>query len=205
MLRVKQAVLLLGILLEGSCGFLWWKFKELVKSLVGRKPYYDERLVFLRQYLLHRVGLGRIWAITCETHDITAGPAAHAFFQMSVINFARGSGLIYLHSPINVLAGADRPMEEWAPAWEQVFNLGLGEAQHVAGRKGVVCYTHTIRELDLCFGWRDRRSELNAGFAALIPEFRRKYYANKPLARNNAELIFCGEHQAWRGYGARMG
>jgi hypothetical protein len=71
-------------------------------------------------------------------------------------------------------------VQQWAVAWESLFNLGVGEEPCNGRRRGVVdvgCYA--LSNLNLCFGLRGREKELLDGFRALIPEFRRKYYLNK--------------------------
>jgi hypothetical protein len=74
---------------------------------------------------------------------------------------------------------AERPMQEWAAAWETVFNLGEGELACEADRRDVVNFSYNFAYLDLCLGWRGRGDELANHFKAMIPEFRRKYYVNK--------------------------
>jgi hypothetical protein len=70
-------------------------------------------------------------------------------------------------------------MEEWAMAWETLFNLGAGEAVCEIKRRDVVNFSYNFTGLDLCFGWRRRWDELADRFRAMVPEFRRKYYLNK--------------------------
>ena len=99
---------------------------------------------------------------------------------MNAINFARSFGLIYVHTPFSLIQHAEYPMENWVTAWEALFNLGAGEAACDIDRSEVVNFCYNFTELDLCFGWRSRVDELADRFKALIPEFRRKYYLNKP-------------------------
>jgi hypothetical protein len=70
-------------------------------------------------------------------------------------------------------------MPEWVAAWEKVFNFGADEAPCDGLRNGVINNSYALANIDLCFGWRERREELDNWFKALIPEFRRKYYLNK--------------------------
>ena len=98
---------------------------------------------------------------------------------MRAINFARSSGLIYVHTPFSVVRHADRPMEEWAAGWEAFYNLGAGEPFCDTDRHNVVSYCHNPDSLELCLGWRHRGAELLQNFKAAIPEFKRKYYLDK--------------------------
>ena len=113
---------------------------------------------------------------------------SQALMVMNAINFARSFGLTYLHLPFIVIRHAERPIEEWAAAWEALFNLGAGEAACDGERHDVVNFCYGFTELGLCFGWRRRGNELADAFKALIPEFRRRYYLNKS-ARTRAELM----------------
>jgi hypothetical protein len=98
---------------------------------------------------------------------------------MNAINFARSSGLTYVHTPFALIHHAERPMQEWVEAWEWLFNLGAGEVGCDAGKDVAVNYCYNWVDLELCFGWRDRREEQTHNFKAIIPEFRRKYYLDK--------------------------
>jgi hypothetical protein len=163
-----------------GCRYTWQSLKNCVKLLLGRKLYRDERLVFFRQYILHRLGLRRIWAVTCATNSTREGAASLASLTTCAISFARVSGLAYLHTPLSIAAHADRPVQQWAVAWESLFNLGVGEEPCNGRRRGVIDAGHyELRNLDLCFGLRHRERNLLDGFSALIPEFRRKYYLEK--------------------------
>jgi hypothetical protein len=178
--RMKREILLLQYIVTEGCRYAWRSLKNCVKTLIGRKPYHDECLVFFRQYILHQLGLQRIWAITCATNSTWEGAASLASLTMCTINFARVSGLAYLHTPLSIAAHADRPVRQWAVAWESLFNLGAGEEPCNGGTLGVVDAGHYgLLNLDLCFGLRQREMELLDGFRDLIPEFRRKYYLDK--------------------------
>ncbi len=177
--RMKQQLLLLRYLATAACEYAWRSLKNLVKFFLGRKPYHDDRTMFFRQYVLHLAGLRPIRAVTCAYDSVNEGPCSEAHLVMNAINFARASGLAYLHTPFKALGHADRPMQEWVTTWEALFSLGAGEAACDAGRRDVVNYHHNWENFELCFGWRDRREELMRRFEALLPEFRRKYYLNK--------------------------
>jgi hypothetical protein len=98
---------------------------------------------------------------------------------MKAINFARSSGLSYLHTPFTQMNHAERPMREWVAAWETMFNLGEGEVACDVAKHEVVNFCHNVIGLELCFGWRNRRAELDRRFKAMLPEVRLKYYLNK--------------------------
>jgi hypothetical protein len=163
-----------------GCSYGWQSLKNCVKFLLGRKPYRDVRLIFFRQYILHRMGVQRIWAVTCATSSTSEGVGSLATLTTWTINFARVSGLAYLHTPLSIVGHADRPMQQWAAAWESLFNLGAGEEPCNGSRRGVVdAGRYNLWNLDLCLGLRHREKELQDSFRVLIPEFRRKYYLNK--------------------------
>lgn len=160
--------------------YVWQSLKNCVKLLLGRKLHPDPRLIFFRKYILHLTGLQRIWAVTCATSSIKEGAGSLASLTTCTINFARVSGLAYLHTPLSIVGHADRPMQQWAAAWESVFNLGAGEEPCAGKRRGVIdTGGYALPNLDLCFGLRRRGKELADSFRALIPEFRRRYYLNK--------------------------
>jgi hypothetical protein len=140
----------------------------------------------LRQYLLHVMGIRPIRKITC-TGLPGEGAGSQALMRLNAINFARFFGLTYVHTPFYRIAHAERPMKEWATAWETLFNLGAGESICDLNRHEVVNFCFTYTELDLCFRWCDQVDELADRFRDMIPELRRKYYMNK-LPRNSDEV-----------------
>jgi hypothetical protein len=163
---------------------------------MGRAPYFNDQGLFLRQYVLHLSRLRRIRKITCRGHR-GEGPGSQALLVMNAINFARSFGLTYVHTPFTHIRHADRPMREWVTAWEELFNLGAGEA--VCGKEmhEAVNFSHNFPDLDLVFGWYCRNDELAEHFRAMIPEFRRKYYLNK--SRRTTEGMKVAVHIR-RGY-----
>ncbi len=161
-----------------SCQYAWQSLKNCVKLLLGRKLYRDERLIFFRQYILHRARIRHIRGITSVDYSGYPGAAAQAHRIMNTQNFARVYGFPYLHTPFVCINHADRPMQEWAAAWEAVFNLGAGE-NLCDGRKDVVNYGCVASDFLLCFGQGGEEARLAENFRAMIPEFRAKYYANK--------------------------
>jgi hypothetical protein len=154
--------------------------------LIGRETYFDESALFLKQYILHRTGIRRIRKITC-TGLRSEGAGSQALMLMNAINFSRFFGLEYLHTPFNCIAHPERPMEEWAAAWEALFNLGAGENKCDARTNDVVNFSHNFMELNLCYPWQQRRDELAENYGAMIPGLRRKYYSNKS-SRTTQEL-----------------
>jgi hypothetical protein len=161
----------------GRC--VWNSLKQCVKVLLGRKPHFDERSLFLRQYVLHLTGLRPIRTITCVRRSGREGAGSQAHTVMNAINFARASGLTYVHTPFLTIHHADRPMPEWVHAWEVLFNLGAGEAVCDVQKHEVVNYCYSSADIEKCFGWRDRRKDLIRNFKTMIPEFRAKYYLNR--------------------------
>jgi hypothetical protein len=175
---VKQRLLVLRFLAVASGRYAWISLKNCVKAVIGRETSFDERGFFLRQYLLQLSGLRPIRKITCTGYR-REGSASQALMIMNAINFARSSGLTYVHTPFTLINHAERPMQDWAAAWETVFNLGDGEVACDVGKREVVDYCYNHPTLELCFGWRGRRGELADRFKATIPDFKRKYYRNQ--------------------------
>jgi hypothetical protein len=104
---------------------------------------------------------------------------------MNAINFARSYGFEYVHTPFHSIHHAERPMEEWAAAWESLFNLGSGEALCNDERREVVDFCYNFTGLGQCFGCRWRWDELADRFRAMMPELRRKYYVNTSAGKTN--------------------
>ncbi|MFZ1973381.1 MAG: hypothetical protein WAU89_11085 [Candidatus Acidiferrales bacterium] len=174
----KQRYLVVRFLVGASGSYAWRSLKNCVKFLTGRKTYFDENGLFLRQYVLHLTGIRPIRTITC-TGLRSEGAGSQALMVMNAINFARSFGLTYQHTPFSNIQHAERPVEQWTAAWERLFNLGAGEAVCNIARREVVDFCYSFSDLDLCFGWRHRGDELADRFKNTIPEFRRKYYLNK--------------------------
>jgi hypothetical protein len=189
---MKQRHLLLRYIVIEGYRYARQTFANCLKRLhlLKRKPHYHPPLEFFRQYILHLMRIRRLWAITSDLPPYCAareGPGSQALQIMRTISFARAFGLTYLHSPFSTIYYPDEPRPEWPAVWEKVFNLGAGETPCDGLKSGVVYNTYTLANLDLCFGWRDRKKQLDDQFKALIPEFRRKYYLNKSR-RTTGEL-----------------
>lgn len=182
---IQKRYPLFGFIAFECCRYVWHSFKNCIKLLLGREPYREERLTFLPKYILHRLGISPIWALTSAIDNEKEGAGAQAFHIVSAIGFARAAGFTYLHSPFKKIAHADRPMQEWAAAWESLFNLGAGEVPYEGQTRGVIhqdfrpCAYDMWSVFDLCFGWRGRDEDFRLRLMDLMPEFRRKYYVNK--------------------------
>ena len=124
---MERKTLLLRYLANEGCRYAWQSLKNCIKVLIGRGIYPDEQLMFFRHYVLHLLGFRPIRAITCVVEKMREGPASRATLVMKTICLAQASGLPYLHTPFTDVAHPDRPMKEWAAAWEAAFNLGAGE------------------------------------------------------------------------------
>ncbi len=104
---------------------------------------------------------------------------------MGTINFARQFGFTYIHTPFSNVAHADRPMEDWAAAWERLFNLGAGEPLSSGRGQLLNLGAFTIPELRELFGVPD----LSRAFHAPAEEFRRKYFLNKTRRKKEGFTI----------------
>jgi hypothetical protein len=167
----------LRFLVGGAIRSLRHSLKNCIEILSGRDTCFDEKGLFWRQYFLHVTGLRPIRKITC-TGLTGEGAGSQALMIMNAINFTVSFGFSYLHIPFNLIQHGDRPMEEWANAWENLFNLGAGEPVCGVDRHDAVNFCYNFNELDR-FGWRWRGDEMADRFNASVPEFRRKYYLNK--------------------------
>ena len=158
--------------------YLWRALKHRITILLGGKASLDEEALFFRQSVLHLAGLQPIRQITCPGLR-GEGAGSQALMLMRAISFARSSGLTYVHTPFTRIEHADRPMEEWAAAWETFFNLGSGEVACDIPRHDAINFSANFNNLERCLGWRHRGNELAEHFKTIVPEFRRKYYLNK--------------------------
>jgi hypothetical protein len=194
--RPNQRLLILRFLIVATRNCVWMALKNWTKILIGRRPYFDERGLFLWQYVLHLTGLRPIRKITCVGQRME-GPGSQALTIMSAINFAHSSGLTYVHTPFTLIQHADRSKEEWAAAWETLFNFGAGEVACETRRRKVVNYCHNFPELELCLGWNHRSDELERSFRAMVPEFRRKYYVNKSPRTTEEVTVAVHVRRGW--------
>jgi hypothetical protein len=158
--------------------YAWRRLVNGARILLGHKRQTEESDLFFWQYVWHLTGLRPIRKITC-LGIAGEGAGSQALVIMSAINFARSSGLTYVHTRFSDVAHAQRSQEDWDAAWETFFNLGLNEPVCDLARREVIDYCRHATDLRLCFGWRGREKELDHRFAQVLPEFRRKYHANK--------------------------
>lgn len=176
---MKQRLRILRYVATGMARYAWQSLKNLAKFFIARPTHRDEWRSFFKLYLLHLTGLRRMRRITSLAYAGYEGAGFQAHMAVNAMNFARAAGLVYMHTPFAIIGHADRPMQEWVSAWETLFNLGAGEVACDSGARDIVNYRFSAADLELCFGWRERRDQLAESFKALIPEFRRKYYCNK--------------------------
>jgi hypothetical protein len=167
----------------------WNSLKNCIKVLVGRNTCFNEDGLFLRQYVLHLIGLRPLRKITSRGYP-GEGAGSQALTIMDAIIFARQFGLNYVHTPFTLIEHAERPMGEWVAAWEALFNLGVGEITCGTERHKVVDFQRNFYNgLQLCFDWRSHRDELAYRFKAFLPEFRRKYYLGRsPRATDEVSI-----------------
>ena len=166
----------LRLLAFGLLGYASSLAKNVVKEALGRPSHLTAADVLFRHYVRQLTGHGRIDRITCiaSTHE---GAGSQSLMMMRAIEFARAQGLTYVHTPFTEIHHADRPMHEWAAAWESHFNLGAGEAT-VSGRGTLdaVNFAFTFPMLHALFGVEDEDLPFDE---SLIRDFRRKYRLNK--------------------------
>lgn len=177
----------LRLLAVGSLGYARSLAKNVVKGALGRPSHFTADDILFRQYVRQLAGGGRIDRITCisSTHE---GAGSQSLMMMRAIEFARARGLTYVHTPFTEIHHADRPMREWAGAWEAHFNLGAGEtAMGGTDTRGIVNFAFTFPMLRALFGVEDDDLPFDE---ALVRDFRRKYYLDK-APRTNAEPSVC--------------
>ena len=187
--KPKSKMFVFRFLVRGAVKYARSCAKNCVKVLIGRKPYFTYQDTFFRLYLRHLLGLQPIRKVTCIGFS-GEGAGSQALMIMRAINFARACGLTYVHTPFAEIRYADRPMREWVGAWEAHFNLGLGEVATNGDNREVVNFAFNFDDLLSLFGIDDFTTHT---FHATIPEFRRKYYSNKPPPRTN-EALTVGVH-----------
>lgn len=155
--------------------------KNAIKVFIGRRTYFDPQVVFFILYVKQLVARQPIRYVTCDGFK-SEGVGSQVLMTMNSIAFARASGLKYLHTPLKKTDHADRPMQEWITAWEDLFNLG--DEELMAGQeRNVVNFAWNYLDLAQCF-----RVDLDHGLLDIIPELRRKYYKNK-LPRTNHSVV----------------
>ncbi len=177
---MKREIPLLQYIVTEGYNYTWQLLKNCVKLLWAASFTAMSGWCSSGKYILHRFGLQRIWAVTCAMNSDREGAASLASLTTCTINFARVSGLAYLHTPLSIVATPIGPCSNGLrhgsrfSIWARARNLAMaGDAEWLTRAH------YALSNLNLCFGLRDREKELLDGFRALIPEFRRKYYLNK--------------------------
>jgi len=178
---------LLRFLATGSFEFAKSCAKNCIKTAIGRPSFFSFQNVFFKLYVLHLFKIRPIRKITCIGLP-GEGAGSQTLMIMRAITFAQMNGLTYVHHPFTNIAHADRPVEEWANAWETQFNLGMGEVFTDGDSNQVVNFAYNLREILPLFGLE--RGDLTLGLSKTLPEFRKKYYCNK-VARKNDVLKIC--------------
>lgn len=166
----------LRLLAFGLLGYASSLAKNVVKEALGRPSHLTAADVLFRHYVRQLTGHGRIDRITCiaSTHE---GAGSQSLMMMRAIEFARAQGLTYVHTPFSEIHHADRPMQEWAAAWETHFNLGAGETTvRDTGTHDAVNFAFTFPMLRALFGVEDEDLPFDE---SLVRDFRRKYRLNK--------------------------
>ncbi|TAJ88715.1 MAG: hypothetical protein EPO10_25665 [Reyranella sp.] len=166
----------LRLLAFGSLGYASSLAKNAMKGALGRPSHFTADDILFRHYVRQLIGRGRIDRITCiaSTHE---GAGSQSLMTMRAIEFARAHGLTYVHTPFTEIHHADRPMHEWAAAWETHFNLGADEATvRDTDAHDAVNFAFTFPMLRALFGVEDEDLPFDE---ALVRDFRRKYYLNK--------------------------
>jgi hypothetical protein len=146
--------------------------------------------MFFRQYVRHLLGIEPIRKVTCPG-STREGAGSQALLMMVAFNFARACGLTYVHSPfteILPLTGGSRCSRAEVAAWEAHFNLGVGELVADGDNRGIVNFTTNRADILPLLGITG--IDLYRIFETTVPEFRRKYYSNKPR-RTNEVLSVC--------------
>jgi hypothetical protein len=192
--KSKRARAIIRLLVTESGYSAIVALKNFIKIVVGRKPIFDERRLFLWHAALHLTGLRQLKQITCRP-PASEGPGSQILAVMNAINLARCAGLTYVHTPLSIIEHADRPMQDWAAAWESLFNLGAGELACQSGARKLM--TYFPENMELCLGLDHRADEINLSFNAMIPEFRRKYYLNKSPRQNEKLTVAVHARRGW--------
>lgn len=179
-----------------------------IRRYFGRPGRPHSTAVFLGVFLRHALGRTTRLRITCRERTDGAGAQAHTI--MAAMSFARAQGHTYVHTPFSRIDHAERPMEAWVDAWEQLFNLGEGEIPCEPTGPPALNYSafhprlyHAVDDfLARAFGRaatsagrrRDEEHHFHPFFyfsdcrpdayCQVIPDLRRKYYRSGSPARN---------------------
>src|SRR5262249_45841671 len=123
-LRLRYSLFL--FLIRTAPGYMRNASANVVKKLLGRPLYFEEDQVVLDAWLRYRLGLRTRPKVTSRGRP-GEGAGSQARLTMCAMNFAHVLDFTYVHTPFDEIGHANRPMETWANAWEDKFNLGAGE------------------------------------------------------------------------------
>jgi hypothetical protein len=173
----------------GGAKYLRTCAKNLVKLSIGRKPFKTAQDILFLHCVRDLCGTP-IRRITCRC-SAGEGAGSQALMIMRAMTFASVFKLQYVHTPFTEIAHADRPMPDYAAAWEGTFNFGQHE-QHTADVAGdVINFAFTYRDLLPWFGLNDL-CQLTPALSSLIPSFQDKFRATNP--RPAAGLLRVAVH-----------
>lgn len=173
----------LRFLAGGSLRYLRSVAKNVVKAALGRAPHFSDGDILFRQYVRQLVGGRKIAKITCVC-STREGAGSQALMTMRALQFSRAHDLVYAHTPLRDVHHADRPMHDWAAAWETQFNFGAGETTDT---RDAINFAFTFPTLYALFGMEEDEPPFDE---ALLQDFRRKYRLDRPR-RTNAPLSVC--------------
>ena len=118
------------------------------------------------------------------------GGGSQVLSTLRAMDFAARHGLTYLYVPFRNIGHGDRPMEEWAAAWENLFNLGHGEARLEPGRYSLASTPPNL-ELVGDLGLFDLLGTERPGEIGpdTIAAARAKYYGNRSPRENDVVVV----------------
>ncbi len=180
------------IFLLSIIGFFYRSLSNLVKPLIGASPYHGRTDHFIKRYLIHLLSFKRVplkFSLTSEQTK-EAGPGGQALAVIYAISFSQFYGFGYLHTRFHHIAHADRPMNEWAKAWENYFNLGHEET--LTTQTNTDCINFGDIDIQLAVIYKlDDTSQL---FKNSLPSIKRKYWHNKTKIEKADNVMFICIH-----------
>jgi hypothetical protein len=168
-------------LLAGALNYAKGGAKDCIKFLIRRKVARRDDSVFFRLYLLHITGIKPL-GLTCKgLHGEGAG--SQALTRIGALHFANIFGLTYIHTPFAEIAHADRPMQEWAAAWEEHFGFGIGEGMAQSYSCNIVDYAINYGHLNSTL--MRYRLYKSPEFETILGKVRNKYYCHGSPRKND--------------------
>ncbi len=151
------------------------------------KHYQDECNKFTIIFIKMKLGLATqpAFKLTVKPKS-NQGAGIHAWLiimAMCVANSRRGK---YIHTPFSELAHADRPMDEFAGAWENYFSLGLDE-QLAKDDSDALDFSLIMYHMAQLLGLSNNRQILSEA----ITTIKHKYFFNKDKRVKNEKLLVC--------------